>query len=168
MASGGPETVTITYLEMDDPAALVPSRPLDPAASLVACRATVGFYRYLLATVGGPWSWTDRIAWTDEEVAAHLARAEVELHLLLVDGCPAGFAEFRREEEAAEIVYFGLAPEFLGRGLGGPFLVAVLREAWSRPIRRVRLNTCTLDAPEALPNYLARGFRVVGRAERPA
>jgi hypothetical protein len=23
------------------------------------------------------------------------------------------------------------------------------------------LNTCTLDAPQALPNYLARGFRIV-------
>jgi hypothetical protein len=23
------------------------------------------------------------------------------------------------------------------------------------------LNTCTLDAPQALPNYLARGFTIV-------
>ena len=26
---------------------------------------------------------------------------------------------------------------------------------------RIVLNTCTLDAPQALPNYLARGFTIV-------
>jgi hypothetical protein len=30
---------------------------------------------------------------------------------------------------------------------------------------RVILNTCTLDAPQALPNYLARGFAIT-REER--
>ena len=27
------------------------------------------------------------------------------------------------------------------------------------------LNTCTLDAPQALPNYLARGFTIVSEEQ---
>jgi hypothetical protein len=49
----------------------------------------------------------------------------------------------------------------VGRGIGGWALSALVREAWSSGPRRVILNTCTLDAAAALPNYLARGFTVI-------
>ena len=35
--------------------------------------------------------------------------------------------------------------------------------AWSRPIRRLWVHTCTLDAPEALPFYLRSGFAPYAR-----
>ena len=34
-----------------------------------------------------------------------------------------------------------------------------LEIAWSRPVDRVWLHTCSLDDPAALPNYVSRGFR---------
>ena len=34
-------------------------------------------------------------------------------------------------------------------------------EAFALGAPRIVLNTCTLDAPQALPNYLARGFTIV-------
>jgi hypothetical protein len=43
--------------------------------------------------------------------------------------------------------------------------VAATAEAWRRAPSRVWLNTCTLDASAALPNYPARGF-VAYREER--
>ncbi len=58
-------------------------------------------------------------------------------------------------------MYFGLLPEFIGRGLGGPLLTAAVRRAWEIPgARRVWLHTCTEDHPQALANYLSRGFSV--------
>jgi hypothetical protein len=36
-----------------------------------------------------------------------------------------------------------------------------VERAWEAGADRVLVNTCTLDHPQALPNYLARGFEVV-------
>jgi GNAT superfamily N-acetyltransferase len=60
-----------------------------------------------------------------------------------------------------EIVYFGLLPEFIGRGAGKAFLDAVVAEAWRADTNRVWLHTCTLDHERALANYVAGGFRIV-------
>ena len=58
-------------------------------------------------------------------------------------------------------MYFGLAPGFIGRGLGGWLLTCAVRQAFAMGASRMLLNTCTLDAAQALPNYLARGFSIV-------
>jgi GNAT superfamily N-acetyltransferase len=60
-----------------------------------------------------------------------------------------------------EIMYFGLVSAYMGRGLGGWLLTRAVEEAFALGGERVILNTCTLDAPQALPNYLARGFIIV-------
>ena len=57
-----------------------------------------------------------------------------------------------------EIAYFGLRPEFFGRGIGKAMLTRAAEEAWALGAKRVWLHTCTLDSTHALPNYLARGF----------
>ena len=38
------------------------------------------------------------------------------------------------------------------------------RGAWRPGVKVVRVNTCSLDHPAALPAYLAAGFRAVRRA----
>ena len=78
---------------------------------------------------------------------------------MTVSGAPAGYFELRRDRAGGiEIVYFGLLPEFTGRGLGGHMLTAAVERAWSQGAERVWLHTNTLDHPSALPNYLKRGF----------
>lgn len=59
-----------------------------------------------------------------------------------------------------EIAIFGLAPKFIGRGLGGVLLTSALEEAWRTQPARVWLHTCSLDHPAALPNYKARGLTI--------
>ncbi len=72
----------------------------------------------------------------------------------------AGYFELRNcEDGSVEIAYFGLLPEFLGRGLGKHLLTCATEQAWADGANRVWLHTCTLDDPAALPNYLKRGFR---------
>jgi GNAT superfamily N-acetyltransferase len=148
-----------TYLEMNEPPR--EARPLpDPSCRVERMRACPpSFYRYLYAEVGRPWHWLERLPWSDALIQAHLAQRGLELLGLCCDGAPAGFAELKRDPDGSvEICYFGLLPEFIGRRLGGAFLVAVLAEAWRPGTRRVWLHTCTLDHPGALSNYLKRGF----------
>ena len=64
------------------------------------------------------------------------------------------------DDGGIEIAIFGLAPQFIGRGLGGALLTHALEEAWGSRPQRVWLHTCTLDHPAALPNYLARGLTI--------
>lgn len=152
--------VTRTYLELRSRAALgsLPRPPGDVRLERVRdCPAS--FYRYLYAEVGRACRWTDRLGWDDARVREHLAQPEVSLYLLSVAAAPAGFFELARDAEGSvEIAYFGLLPEYHGRGLGKWLLVAAAETALAES-PRVWLHTCTLDAPAALPNYLARGFR---------
>lgn len=153
---------TVTYLEMTDPGQLRGAETDDPRVAMVEVRGcTVSFYRYLYGAVGSGYTWVERTRWSDERLAARLGDPRTSLWVMLYDGCPAGYFELWRDDDAdVEIAYFGLIPEFLGRGLGKHLLTAAVRSAWAhepRP-RRIWLHTCTLDAPQALPNYLARGF----------
>jgi GNAT superfamily N-acetyltransferase len=86
----------------------------------------------------------------------------VSLWLLTSRAAPAGYFELRaHDDRSVEIGYFGLLPEFLGRGWGGYLLTRAAEAAWAMKPERVWLHTCTLDHPAALPNYLRRGFRPV-------
>jgi len=153
--------VTRTYLEMKTPQELVGASAPSPAARIermAACPPS--FFRYLYAEVGRPYHWVDRLGWSDEQVRARLADPAVTFHLLTFEGSPAGYFELEKYPDAAvEVAYFGLLPEFLGRGLGKYLLTRAVQEAWGRGAARVWLHTCTLDDPAALPNYVARGFR---------
>jgi len=78
----------------------------------------------------------------------------------------AGYFELKRHDDrGVEVVYFGLVAGFIGRGLGGAMLTRAIDEAWTMGAMRVWLHTCTLDSPNALPAYKARGLRAF-RTER--
>ena len=119
------------------------------------------FFRYLYAEVGRGCHWVDRLGWTDAEWRARLASPSVSLFVMTLAGAPAGYFELERQaDDSVEIAYFGLLPEFVGHGLGKYLLSQAAQAAWALRPARVWLHTCTLDDPAALPNYLARGFRV--------
>jgi GNAT superfamily N-acetyltransferase len=161
---GGRRTeVTRTYLEMTSPSDLVASKTEAPGVRIEQARGCPpSFFRYLYAEVGRKYHWVDRLPWTEEQVKARLADPHVSLHVLHVDGSPAGYFELERHRDGScEVAYFGLLPEFLGRGLGKHLLTVAAETAWTGGATRVWLHTCTLDDPAALPNYVARGFRPV-------
>jgi GNAT superfamily N-acetyltransferase len=149
-----------TYLEMTSRQALrAAEAPADEVRIEHATGCTASFYRYLYAEVGRDYRWTDRIAWTDEQIREHLASPAISVHVAYVEGTPAGFFELTRHADGScELSYFGLLREFQGRGYGKLLLTRATQEAWRQEPTRVWLHTCTLDGPAALPNYLARGF----------
>jgi len=153
--------VTRTYLQLERPEDLLPAFIADPQIRIdrvVACPAA--FYRFLYREVGRLYHWTDRLPWTDDKIREHLTRSEITLWVLYNEGAPAGYFELERHDDGSiEIAYFGLLPEFLGRGLGKHLLSVAAGQAWSDGANRVWLHTCTLDDPAAMPNYLKRGLK---------
>ena len=96
----------------------------------------------------------------DAELAALLAEKGVDVFVLHVGGQPAGYVEFdlRPLPTEIELRYFGLMPQFIGRGLGPWLLDWAIREGWRHAPQRLFVNTCTLDHPRALAMYQRAGF----------
>ena len=151
--------VTRSYLQLSSPHALHRA-PLEAGFRIEhAHPCPIPFFRYLYTEVGRDYRWRDRLAWTDEQCAAHLARPDISIWVLYVHGAPGGYFELRKQRDGSvEIALFGLMRDYFGRGLGKALLSAAADRAWSQGATRVWLHTCTLDNPAALPNYLARGF----------
>jgi GNAT superfamily N-acetyltransferase len=88
-------------------------------------------------------------------------RPELTTYVGYVDDEPVGYFELHhRVDDGVEIAYFGLLPKFIGQGFGGALLTEAVRRAWQLTPPRVWLHTCTLDHPQALANYQARGFEI--------
>ncbi len=160
-AASVPElAVTVTQLEMTSkPLRNPPPPPLARHLLMRAEPATVSFYRYLYDTVGANWLWTDRREWDDDRLAERLNDERTGVYVLYLDGTPAGFGElFQASADVTDLAYFGLIPEFIGRRLGPFLLWSLIDLAWARPIRRMTVDTCTLDHPKALAHYQRAGF----------
>jgi GNAT superfamily N-acetyltransferase len=153
--------VKVYYLEMLARPEGRAVTPRDGLLILHARKPSVAYYRFLYDTVGRAYHWYSRGKLSDEQLARVLQDPLNEVHVLHVEGVPAGFSELdRRVEGEIEIVQFGLMPEFIGQGFGKYFLRWTLDRAWNYQPRRVWLHTCTLDHTAALPNYLKAGFTV--------
>ena len=121
-------------------------------------------YRLLFRRVGQDWLWFSRLKLGDDELSQILDHPHYDTYLLTVNGEERGLLEldFRFEGES-EISFFGLTPEMLGRGAGRWLMNRALEIAWSRPIRRLWLHTCTFDHPGAVEFYVRSGFQPYSR-----
>jgi GNAT superfamily N-acetyltransferase len=165
--------VTVTQLETRRPAAPVPVRPPAMPRPITFQRlreSTTSFYRYLYSTVGEPWLWYERRQTDDETLRLLIADESIAVVVLYYGGAPAGFAEIdtrliaSKPRDASLLAYFGLIPDFIGRGLGRFFLNATVQLAWEQfPADRLVVRTCTLDHPAALPLYQKCGFAPTGQ-----
>lgn len=160
--------MTVTFFEMTaKPSALPPPSPKGRHAILKAEKPSPAFYRFLYDTVGGDYKWVDRRKIGPAALSEIIDHPQNALYVLYSEGCPAGMAELDfRKEGQCNIAYFGLMPEFIGKRLGYFFLYHACQNAWASPIRRLTINTCTLDHPRALPLYQRMGFNAYSREER--
>jgi GNAT superfamily N-acetyltransferase len=162
-AQTGRPPIIRTYVEMQHYSEFRPAYIDDPNLFIMEAVAPLpAFYRFLYGTVGQDYQWIDRLNWSDEQLDTYLASPVVSIWVAYYQGTPAGYIELLREAEepGTEIIYFGLIPRFHGRGLGKHLLSYGVQRAWDEKPARVWLNTCNLDGPYALPNYLKRGFKV--------
>jgi GNAT superfamily N-acetyltransferase len=162
------ETIETVWMEMTEPPAGAPPPAVEGAELRRAAPPTLAFYRFLHAQVGASWGWEQHVTLPDAELSAVLADPALIVLVLWVDGNPAGFAELDgRAGDEVEIVHFGLASAFLGRGLGPWFLRQVLDFAWRARPRRIWLHTDECDHPKAQATYAAAGFKVFQRTREP-
>ena len=132
------------------------------------------FNRDMYIAVGQTWKWIDKLPWTDERWNEYASDPNLRTFAAYYDKKVAGYYELRRSDPPStpsrreghkvevEIAYFGLLPDFIGRGLGGTLLTSAIESAWAwKPTpSRVWLHTCNRDHPNALNNYQARGFKI--------
>jgi len=145
------------------------SRPTD--TSLPEGRADVrlqpwsppsrGDYLALFHRVGDPWLWHGRLVGGGPAVDAWLKSPHARIFRLMTPEGAAGLAELDLSHRGeVELAYFGLCPEWHGRGVGGYLMRSVLAQAWSDPaVERVWLHTCSEDHPDAVAIYRHFGFR---------
>jgi GNAT superfamily N-acetyltransferase len=138
-------------------------RPEQPNVSWALTRTIdpdLQWYRALFKRVGEPYLWFSRLALTDDALAHVVRDSRVEIYVVRRNGEEAGFLEldFRVDGEC-EIVFFGVVEDAIGYGAGRWLMNRAIERAWSHPIRRLWLHTCSLDHPDATPFYLRSGFR---------
>jgi ribosomal protein S18 acetylase RimI-like enzyme len=91
----------------------------------------------------------------------HVNQPNVAFWVAYVSGNPIGYFEIKHgHDSASEICLFGLMPNWVGRGLGSDLLQDAIHQAFKPGQRRVWLHTCSLDHPNALPNYTKHGFNL--------
>ena len=148
-----------TYLELRSPPTTRIEPPCDGIEIVWSKSPSRVDYLEWYKTVGEAWLWTERLQMEPASLETLLNDPGVVVHLLLVDQQPAGFVEIDgRNSEEIEIKYFGLFPDFIGRGLGKHFLNAIAHQVWQHGPQRLWLPTCDLDHTAAFPNYLQAGF----------
>ena len=155
------QDVTITYLEMLEPAWLKPKECPEPVLDVVECDGREPeLFKSLYQTVGAVWQWTERLSWSDEQWADYAACETMRTWVAYQGKQIAGYFELVKDGGDVEIKYFGLTGDFIGKGCGGYLLTEAIRCAWDWDPSRVWLHTCTLDHDNAIANYKARGMRV--------
>ncbi|MDX2110266.1 MAG: GNAT family N-acetyltransferase [Verrucomicrobiota bacterium] len=156
------QTVTTTYLEIKSTDTLHPKTAPDSFV-ISEVQFKLGAYsRFFYLQVGSPWQWTDKVRWTESQWDAYASREDLRTFVGYYEGAPCGYAELVKDGAGdVQIAYFGLLPQFIGRGLGGALLTQVITHArsWGEP-SRVWVHTCTLDHVAAIANYQARGMTI--------
>jgi GNAT superfamily N-acetyltransferase len=120
----------------------------------------LGIYRALFRRIGEPWLWFSRLVMSDAGLAGVLHDPAFEVYVLRREDEDIGLLEldFRVPGEC-EISFFGVVETAIGTGAARFMMNRALARAWSAPIERMWLHTCTLDHPAALPFYQRSGFR---------
>jgi GNAT superfamily N-acetyltransferase len=157
----GKLAAVVTSLEMLAPAAPRAVPELTAASVRAILSPDAGWYRDLYARVGAEdWLWFSRLKLSTDALQAIIQHPKVEIFALTIDGRDEGLLEldFRVDGEC-ELAFFGVTSQLIGRGAGRLLMKTAIEHAWSRPIRRFWVHTCTLDHPGALQFYIRSGFR---------
>ncbi len=157
---------TRTYLELKDRTQFKAAFSDFPDIAITRVERPVPeLYRHCYRVVGEAFHWRDRWDWSDDTINQHLADPAIQLFVATRAtgknaATLAGWYELRcvADDDSVEIAYFGIVAAEFGRGFGKHLLSSAVRDAWALGPERVWLHTCTLDHPNALPNYVARGF----------
>ena len=123
---------------------------------------TLDFCKFFYKQIGKDFYWRDRLKWSEQDWLDYINNDFFKLYVLRYNNKLAGYYELLYDPKTSsmEITYFGIFKEFYGKGIGGYLLTNAILTSFDQKINKVWVHTCTLDHPNALKNYLARGMKV--------
>ena len=154
----------VTYLEMNDaPKFDWPKNLKYKLSILLAENFPSWYFLFFYKQVGKKYLWTDWLEKSKEEIDQFVNDKQVLLYTLIKDGLPCGFYMLDyRKKDVCDISFFGLVEEAIGNGLGKYLLKTAILTAWdSRKIKKLTVNTCSLDHKNAIYLYQKYGFKAV-------
>ena len=109
--------------------------------------------------------WTERSRWNLVRWRKRLLEPNISFWIASVSGQEAGCFELIRLVRGVRIEGFGLLSPYRGQGLGRDLLTAATKQAFTMEVPKIWLHTATDDHPNALPNYLSSGYRIIRERE---
>lgn len=154
----------VTYLEMHAPPAVGGAPAYLPGELRLVPDPDPDGYLDVYRRIGADLLWFSRLCASRDQLVSTLTDPDYAVYALSCDGKDQALLEldFRNEKEC-ELAFFGVSPALVGRGVGQALMQKAIALAWSKPIRRFWVHTCTLDHPRALPFYLRSGFTAYHR-----
>jgi len=129
---------------------------------LLEKKPTIDLCKFFYKEIGKDFFWRDRLKWNNLDWADYIQKDFFKLYVLKSNNKLAGYYEllYNSSNCSVEIAYLGILKEFFGRGIGGYLLTNAISNSFKEKINKVWVHTCTLDHPNALKNYLARGMTI--------
>jgi len=129
---------------------------------LLEKKPTIDLCKFFYKEVGRDFFWRDRLKWSNQDWLDYVNNDFFKLYILKYNNKLAGYYELLYDPKinSMEIPYFGIFKEFYGKKIGGYLLTDALSTSFKQKITKVWVHTCTLDHPNALKNYLARGMKI--------
>lgn len=147
---------------------------LPPSFKIEECVPTKAYFDFVFQRVGGPWKWTERPKYKDEqdELCARLAAPKTRMFNLkkgekLVGYCLVTDSEedvAKQYKNPIEIENFGLFLEYTGKGYGNIFLQGLFHELLKQ-YDTVYLSTRSTNHAKVVPFYQKNGMVLV-KSER--
>ena len=161
----GSIAVVVTHLEMKASPATGPVKPPLPGLSLWRVeQPSVDWYLPLYRRIGEDFLWFSRLTMTDAQLRQAISAPTTAIYAVRDRDRDIGLVELDwRHAPDCKILFFGLVPDTISRGIGSWMMTETQRLAFDGGARRLWLHTCTADHPRALPFYLAHGFRAFKR-----
>ncbi len=118
-------------------------------------------YRKIYSEIGKDFGWTGHLIPGEKRLAKILTSPRLHIYYLYNYQKVAGLIAFKEHAQSVELLYFGLIPEYIGKGLGKKFMQSVFYFATGFEQEFVELHTCEFDHPNALSFYLSLGFKKI-------
>jgi len=152
--------VTTWSLEMLSPDQCAPSRVRWPPYVSSAPISRRRVERFLYTAAGGLWYWYKRLDWDYARWVAYLDRPVVETLVMYVSGTPAGYIELEAQADTASKSCISACCRASSVSVWAGICSAPGAACLDQGALRIWVHTCSLDGPNALANYQARGFQV--------
>ena len=154
----------VTHLEMRTRPAVSAESSVQGWSVARIEQPSVDWFRDIYRRIGTDWLWFMRLRMPRDKLAALLAEPAREFYALRADGSDEGLIELHLVHPGAcDLAFFGVTPELIGRGAGRFLMNHAIALAWSQPIERFVVNTCSFDHPGALRFYMRSGFVPIRR-----